>query len=93
MIISAACRATVNGEKVIIPCHRHSNFYEIMKVLHCQYDKASVEQGFIDWDELEQKGEFVSRVEAAKIAEKCNQILPRMREEFNPNCLYSEDIY
>lgn len=50
MIISAACRAIANGEKVIIPCHRHSNFFEIMKVLHCQYDKASVEQGFIDWD-------------------------------------------
>lgn len=91
MIISAACRAIVNGEKVIIPCHRHSNFFEIMKVLHCQYDKASVEQGFIDWDN--KKEQFVSRAEAAQIALKCNQILPNMKEDFNPNCLYTEDIY
>ena len=91
MIISAAVRATVNGEKIIIPCHRHSNFFEIMKVLHCQYDKANVEQGFIDWDTKQER--FVSRAEAAKIAAECNQILSHMKEEFNPNCLYSEDIY
>lgn len=89
MIISAACRAVVNGEKVIIPCHRHSNFFEIMKVLHCQYDKASVEQGFIDWDELEQKEEFVSRVEAFKRAQIANQI-PRWKE---PTELFSEDLW
>lgn len=91
MIISAAVRATVNGEKVIIPCHRHSNFFEIMKVLHCQYDKTNVEQGFIDWDMKQER--FVSRAEAAKIAEECGQILPRMRKEFNPNCCYSEDLW
>ena len=92
MIISAACRCTMNnGEKVVIPCHRHSNFFEIMKVLHCQYDKASVEQGFIDWDTKQER--FVSRAEAAKIAIECNQILPHMREEFNPNCCYSEDLW
>lgn len=89
MIISAACRATVNGEKVIIPCHRHSDFFEIMKVLHCQYDKASVEQGFIDWDSFEEKEEFVSRVEAFKRAQTANQI-PRWKE---PTELFSEDLY
>ena len=89
MIISAACRAVVNGEKVIIPCHRHSNFFEIMKVLHCQYDKASVEQGFIDWDELERKEEFVSRVEAFKRAQWANQI-PRWKE---PTELFSEMLW
>lgn len=90
MIISAACRCTMNnGEKVIIPCHRHSNFYEIMKVLHCQYDKASVEQGFIDWDELERKEEFVSRVEAFKRAQWANQI-PRWKE---PTELFSEMLW
>lgn len=89
MITSAACRATVNGEKVIIPCHRHSDFFEIMKVLHCQYDKASVEQGFIDWNELERKEEFVSRVEAFKRAQTANQI-PRWKE---PTELFSEDVW
>lgn len=91
MITSAACRAIVNNEEVIIPCHRHSNFYEIMKLLHCQYDKNKVEQGFIEWDGKEER--FVSRQDAAQIALKCNQILPRMMDEFDPNCLFSEDIY
>ncbi len=89
MITSAACRATVNGEKVIIPCHRHSDFFEIMKVLHCQYDKASVEQGFLDWDWLEEKEEFVSRVEAFKRAQAANQI-PRWKALTE---LFSEDLY
>lgn len=89
MIISAACRATVNGEKVVIPCHRHCDFFAIMKVLHCQYDKASVEQGFIDWDELEQKEEFVSRIEAFKRAQTAYQI-PRWKE---PTELFSEMLW
>lgn len=89
MIISAACRAIVNGEKVIIPCHRHSNFFEIMKVLHCQYDKASVEQGFIDWDEFKRKEEFVSRTEAFKRAQWANQV-PRWKE---PTELFSEMLW
>ena len=89
MIISAACRAVVNGEKVTIPCHRHSNFFEIMKVLHCQYDKSSVEQGFIDWDEFERKEEFVSRAEAFKRAQTANQI-PRWKE---PTELFSEMLW
>ena len=90
MIISAACRCTMNnGEKVIIPCHRHCDFFEIMKVLHCDYDKASVEQGFIDWDEFERKEEFVSRVEAFKRAQIAYQI-PRWKE---PTELFSEDLW
>lgn len=89
MIISAACRAIINGEKVIIPCHRHCDFFEIMKVLHCQYDKSSVEQGFIDWNELGRKEEFVSRVEAFKRAQWANQI-PKWKE---PTELFSEDLW
>lgn len=94
MITSAACRATINSNEVVtIKVHRHCNFFEIMKILHIDYDKNSVEQGFIDWDEDKKIEHFVSRVEAAKIAAECNQILPQMKEEFNPNCLYSEDLY
>lgn len=93
MIISAACRAVVNGEENVFPIMRHGDFYRWMKMLHCQYNKAAVEQGFIDWDEEKRIEHFISRAEAAKIAKECNQILPHMREEFNPNCLYSEDIY
>ena len=91
MIISAAMRATVNGEENVFKIHRHGDFFLWMKQLHCDYDKSQVESGFIDWDMKQER--FVSRAEAAKIAEECNQILPRMKKEFNPNCLYSEDIY
>ena len=89
MIISAACRCTMNnGEKVIIPCHRHSNFFEIMKILHCQYDKTSVEQGFIDWDMYEER--FVSREEAYQIALREGQL---SGPTDTPGQLFSEDIY
>lgn len=90
MIISAAVRATVNGEKVIIPCHRHSNFFEIMKVLHCQYDKASVEQGFIDWNEREKIERFVSREEAYQIALHEGQLKGPTN---TPGELFSEDLW
>jgi len=89
MIISAAVKATVNGEENIFPVHRHADFFLWMKLLHCQYDKASVEQGFIDWDEFEQKGEFVSRVKAFKRAQTANQI-PRWKE---PTELFSEMLW
>jgi len=91
MIISAACRATVNGVKNVFPIHRHADFFLWMKLLHCNYDKNEVEQGFIDWNGFEEQ--FVSREEAAKIAVEYNQILPQMQEDFNSHCLYSEDIY
>ena len=93
MIISAACRGYVNGEYNIFPVMRHGDFFRWMKILHCQYDKNEIEQGFIVWDENQRIERFVSRQEAAKIAIENNQILPNMKESFNPNCLYSEDIY
>ena len=90
MITSAACRAIINNnEVVVIKCHRHCDFFETMKLLHVDYDKASVEQGFIDWNEEEQKEEFVSRVEAFKRAQISNQI-PKWKE---PTQLFSEDLY
>lgn len=89
MIISAAVKAIVNGEENVFPVHRHADFFLWMKLLHCQYDKASIEQGFIDWDELERKGEFVSRVEAFKRAQTANQI-PRWKE---PTELFSEMLW
>lgn len=92
-IISAACRATVNGEENVFPIHRHHQFYLWMKLLHCDYDKSKVETGFISWDEEKRIERFVDRQEAAQIALRANQILPQMMEEFNPNCLYSEDMW
>lgn len=90
MITSAACRVTLNnGERVTLRCHRHCDVFETLKLLHVNYDKASVEQGFIDWNELERKEEFVSRVEAFKRAQTANQI-PRWKE---PTELFTEDIW
>lgn len=89
MITAAAVKATVNGEEHVFPVHRHGDFYLWMKYLHCDYDKSKVEQGFLDWNQLEQKTEFVSRVEAFKRAQIANQI-PRWRE---PAELFSEEIY
>ena len=89
MIISAAVKATVNGEENVFPVHRHGDFFLWMKQLHCDYDKNKVEQGFIDWNEFEQKKEFVSRAEAFKRAQWANQI-PRWRE---PTELFSEMLW
>lgn len=89
MIISAACRAIVNGEENIFKVHRHGDFFLWMKQLHCDYDKNKVEQGFINWDELEQKEEFVSRTEAFKRAQWANQI-PKWKE---PTELFSEMLW
>lgn len=74
MIIKAACRATVNGEENIFPVMRHGDFFKWMKILHCQYDKTKVEQGFIDWDEVNRIEKFVSREEAYQIALENGQL-------------------
>ena len=88
MITSGAVRATINGEDLILPVMRHSHFFEWMKLLHCNYDKNSVEQGVIDWDGTTEK--FVSRAEAMKIAKECNQLL---HPDDVLGELYTEDLY
>ena len=85
VIISAACRATVNGELNIFPVHRHCDFFEWMKLLNCDYERGHVEQGFIAWNGKQER--FVSRVEAAKIAYEAGQIDDEVVR------LYSEDLY
>lgn len=90
MIISAACRAIVNGEKNVFPIMRHGDFYRWMKMLHCQYNKAEVEQGFIDWNEQERVERFVSREEAYQIALREGQLKGPTN---TPGELFSEDIY
>lgn len=88
MIISAACRAVVNGEENIFKVHRHSDFFLWMKQLHCNYDKSKVESGFIDWDMREER--FVSREEAYQIALREGQL---SGPTDTPGQLFSEDIY
>lgn len=89
MIINAACKAVVNGEEHIFPVMRHGDFFLWMKYLHCDYDKSKVEQGFLDWDQLENKTEFVSREEAFERARAAGQV-----ESWKPpQPLYSEDLW
>lgn len=87
MIISAACFGFINDDWVIIPVHRHPDFFEIMKTLKCKYDKNTIKQCFIDWDPTTKRKTIVSREEAAKIAFLCGQI-PNDKEQ-----LFSEDLY
>ena len=89
MITSAAVRARINGELVTIPCHRHHQFFRIMKALHCDYDKNSVEQGFLYYDPMEEKELFVNREDAFRLAQKCGQI----DKEKAGKTLFSEDIW
>ena len=89
MITAAAVKAVVNGEEHVFPVHRHGDFYLWMKYLHCDYDKSKVEQGFLDWNQLEQKAEFVSREEAFERARWAGQV-----EAWKPpQPLYSEDLW
>jgi hypothetical protein len=90
MITSAACRATINSnEIVVIRCHRHCDFFETMKLLHIDYDKSKVEQGFIAYDPKTRKEEFVNRVDAWLHARECGQI----KSNEIIGTLYSEDLW
>lgn len=89
MIISAAVRAEVNCEYNIFPVHRHCDFFDWMKMLHCQYDKTTVEQGFLAY-ENPNLYRFVSREEAYKIALQEGQI---SGPTDTPGQLFSEDLY
>lgn len=90
MITSAACRATINSNEVVtIKVHRHCDFFETMKFLHIDYDKNSIEQGFIAYDPKTRKEEFVNRVDAWLHARECGQI--KSNEAIGT--LYSEDLW
>lgn len=85
-IICAACRIKLtNGDTVVIYAHRHSHVFGILQQLKVDYDKNSVEQGFISWDGDNEI--FVSRKEAARIAFAAGQIPKPLV------VLYSEDLY
>ena len=89
MIVSAACRAKVNGEFNTFPVMRHSDFFYWMKLLHCDYNKEEVEQGFLNWDAESSTTTFVDRIKAFQIAQACGQI----NKERPLQPLYSEDLW
>lgn len=80
-------------EGVVILGHRHGdiiknvgNLTGLRSVENGENSVGKSIQGF-----LTNKNRFVDRKEAAEIAVKANQIIDLGR--FNPNILYSEDIY
>lgn len=90
LIISAAVRFPYEGREVVLPLHRHCDFFNIAKQLDLKYDKNKVEQGFITYDDKEEL--FVDRVEAMKIAIDAQQVPPKP-EMVVGNALYSEDLW
>ena len=82
-------------QEVIIPCHRHCDAFQILHDFGFikGVDFREKEQGF-----LNEKGEFLTRVEAWQEAKRCNQFLDSYIEEHiddivPPTILYSEDIW
>ena len=82
-------------QEVIIPCHRHCDAFQILHDFGFikGVDFREKEQGF-----LNEKGEFLTRVEAWQEAKRCNQFLDSYIEEHiddivPPMILYSEDIW
>lgn len=80
-------------EGIVVLGHRHGdiirNVYNLLGLRSVESGENSVGeyvQGF-----LTNTNRFVDRIEAAKIALEQNQIKDLQR--FNPNYLYSEDIY
>ena len=88
LIISAAVRFPYEGREVVLPLHRHCDFFDIAKQLNLKYDKNKVEQGFITYDDKEEL--FVDRVEAYRIAAAAGQLSSACD---TPQSLYSEDLW
>ena len=74
------------AREIIIPCHRHCDAFYILKEFgfHKNADYEEIEQGF-----LNEKGEFLTRVEAKQEAIRCNQLI----NHTNDVNLYSEDVW
>lgn len=89
MIVKAAVKIFDERQQkeIIIPCHRHCDAFYILHEFgykpHQEY--RELEQGF-----LNEKGEFLNRVDAWYEAYKCRQI-----KMIDPTChsLFSEDVW
>lgn len=82
------------NKEIIIPCHRHCDAFQIMKIFeYCNDDYKEIEQGFLDHND-----NFMTRAEAWQEARRCYQFLDAYIEKYcsNPNpptILYSEDLW
>lgn len=94
-VVCAACRLGTNTPMVILGArHWDSRMREAFEAIQqCMArsicDPGLWEQGFID-----QRGNFLSRTEAWKVAEAAGQIIRRCGgDEADSGTLYSENLY
>lgn len=88
MIAAAAVKVQIKAtkEELIIPCHRHSNGFYILKLFGFRPgDYKILDQGF-----LNEKGEFLNRQDAYWEAVRCHQYNGR-RSMIGE--LFSEDLW
>jgi hypothetical protein len=88
MIVRAAVKIFDNkqNKEVILPVHRHCDAFQILHDLGYKIsDFKTLDQGFLD-----EKDNFLNRLEAKKVAAACNQILP---DEGKYSELFSEDLW
>ena len=87
MIVKAAVKILNlhTNEEMIIPCHRHSDAFYILKLLNMRQsqDYTQLVQGFLD-----ENDNFYNRLDAKKHAKLCHQITDTEYEE-----LFSEDLW
>ena len=95
MIICAAIKIQIEGldHETIIPCRRHGDGFKLIKDFgfKAKVGYKEIAQGFID-----DKGEFLNRVEALTHACNCGQLSATTKScklSNNENELYSEDLY
>ena len=90
MIVKAAIKILNlhTNEEMIIPCHRHSDAFYILKqfAYRKDIDYKEIAQGFLDEDD-----NFYTRIEAYKHA-YYNEQIDKM-QDYKVKELYSEDLW
>lgn len=86
MLVASAIKfQRIDSKYFHIMCgKRHAYILEEMFKLGIEYDKKTVQYGFLTDDDR-----FVNRIEAVSIAHECHQI----PEDFSSTALYSEDVW
>ena len=91
MIICAAIEIEIENACLIVCGRRHGDCYEIKSQLADKWKHGKVTEGFID-----NKREFLDRIEAWTHAVECGQLSETTRwykYDHNDRELYSEDLY
>ena len=91
MIICAAIEIETEDSSLVVCGRRHGDCYEIKSQLADKWKHGKVTEGFID-----NKREFLDRIEAWTHAVECGQLSETTRwykYDHNDRELYSEDLY